>query len=98
MGATQNVATVDLGAMRQGVEDRIKAGAYGSADEVIQAGLLALKREEKGTNEWLMQLAEESLVDPRPSIPAAQVFRDVRSKYGRPLGEIESSRTMRSGF
>jgi antitoxin ParD1/3/4 len=83
MEAAQNAVVVDLGPFRQRVEDRVKAGHYASADEVIRAGLLALEREEAGTNEWLIQLAEESLADPRPSIPAAQVFRELRAKYGQ---------------
>ena len=84
MEAAQNTVVVDLGPMRRSVEERVKSGSYASADEVIRAGLLALEREEASTNEWLIQLAEESLADPRPSIPAAQVFRELRAKYGRP--------------
>jgi len=81
MEATQNTVVVDLGSFRGAVEERVKAGFYASTDEVIRAGLLALEREEAGTNEWLIQLAEESLADPRPSVPAAQVFRELRAKY-----------------
>jgi len=87
MEAAQNRVVVDLGPMRQVVEDRVKAGSYASADEVIRAALLALEREEAGTNEWLTKLAKESLADPRPSVPAAQVFKELRAKYGRPRGE-----------
>jgi hypothetical protein len=32
-------------------------------------------------------LAEEALADPKPSIPAAQVFRELRAKHGRSSGE-----------
>jgi len=84
MGAAQNTVNVDLGPFREAVERRIKAGSYSSPDEVIQAGLQALEREESGLNEWLIQLAEESLADPRPSVPADRVFRELRAKYGRP--------------
>jgi antitoxin ParD1/3/4 len=87
MEATQNAVVVDLGPLRQGVEDRVKAGHYASADEVIKAGLLALEREEAVLNEWLNKQAEKSLADPRPSVPAAQVFRELRAKYCRPTGE-----------
>ena len=87
MEAAQNTVVVDLGPLRQSVEDRVKAGSYASTDEVIQAGLLALEREEAGANEWLNQLADKSLADPRPSGPAAQVFKESRTKYGRPAGE-----------
>ncbi|MGD0629254.1 MAG: type II toxin-antitoxin system ParD family antitoxin [Terracidiphilus sp.] len=87
MGTAQNTLVVDLGPLRGAVEERVKSGLYTSADEVIRAGLLALEREEMSTNEWLVHLAEESLADSEPSIPAAQVFRDLRTKYGRPAVE-----------
>jgi antitoxin ParD1/3/4 len=79
MGTAQNTVNVDLGPFREAVEKRVKAGSYSSQDEVIQAGLQALEREESGLNEWLIQQAEESLADPEPSIPAAKVFRELRA-------------------
>jgi len=90
METVRNTVIVDLGPLRRSVEERVKSGSYASADEVIRAGLLALEREEAGTKEWLLQLAEESLADPRPSVPAAQVFRELRAKYGRPASEPAS--------
>ncbi len=56
METAQNTVIVDLGPLRRSVEERVKSGSYASADEVIRAGLLALEREEAGTNEWLIQL------------------------------------------
>jgi antitoxin ParD1/3/4 len=82
MEAAENAVVVNLGSLRKAVEERVKAGSYASTDEVVRAGLLALEREEADTNEWLTRLAEESLADPRPSVPAAQVFRELRAKYG----------------
>jgi len=90
MATAQNTLVVDLGPLRQGVEERVQSGSYASADEVIRAGLLALEREEAATNVWLIQLAEKSLADPRPSVPAAQVFRELRAKYGIPASELAS--------
>ncbi len=87
MGTAQNTLVVDLGPLREAVEERVKSGSYASADEVIRAGLLALEREEKATDEWLVELAKESMADPRPSVPAVQVFREIRAKYGRPATE-----------
>ncbi len=87
MASAQNTIRVDLGVLRRAVEERVESGSYESADEVIRAGLLALQREETGVNEWLTRMAEEALADPRASIPAAQVFRELRAKYGRPSNE-----------
>jgi antitoxin ParD1/3/4 len=78
MATIQNTIVVDLGALRKSVEERVQSGSYASTDEVIRAGLLALQREETANNEWLTKLAEDSLADPRPSVPAAQVFRELR--------------------
>jgi|CZKF01.1.fsa_nt_gi antitoxin ParD1/3/4 len=90
MATAQNTIVVDLGSLRQSVEQRVQSGSYASADEVVRAGLLALEREEAAKNEWLTKLAEESMADPRPSVPAAQVFRELRAKYGIPTSELES--------
>jgi antitoxin ParD1/3/4 len=91
MATAQTTLLVDLGPLRQIVEERVQSGFYASTDEVIRAGLLALEREEVASNEWddaeLIRLAEESLADSRPSVPAAQVFRELRAKYGIPTRE-----------
>ena len=85
MATAQNTLVVDLGPLRKSVEDRIQSGSYASADEVIRAGLFALQRVEVARNEWLTKLAEESLADPRPSVPAAQVFRELRAIHNEAI-------------
>lgn len=87
MTSVQNTIRVDLGALKRAVDSRVESGTYATPDEVIRAGILALEREEAGLNEWLTLLAEEALADPKPSIPAAQVFRELRAKYSRPSSE-----------
>ncbi len=87
MDALKNTVVVDLGPFRQSVEDRVKAGFYASTDEVIHAGLHALDRQETLLNEWLTQQAEESLADPEPSIPAAEVFRELRAIHREAMRE-----------
>jgi antitoxin ParD1/3/4 len=90
MATAQNTLVIDLGPLRQSVEDRVQSGSYSSADEVVRAGLLALEREEANRDEWLTKLAKDALADPRPSVPAEQVFRELRAKYGIPAGEPAS--------
>jgi antitoxin ParD1/3/4 len=87
MTPAQNTIRIDLGALRRAVDSRVESGTYATPDEVIRAGLLALEREEAGLNEWLTLLAEEALANPKPSVPVAQVFRELRAKYSRPSGE-----------
>lgn len=49
----------------------------------LKPTLQALEREESETDAWLVKLAEEALADPRPSVPAEEVFAEIRAKYGR---------------
>ena len=90
MATAQNTLVIDLGPLRQSVEDRVQSGSYSSADKVVRAGLLALEREEANRDEWLTKLAKDALADPRPSVPAAEVFRELRAKYGISSGEPAS--------
>ena len=87
MATAQTTLLVDLGPLRQSVEDRVQSGSYTSTDEVIQAGLHALEREEARLNEWLTQQALESLADPEPSIPAAEVFREIYAIHREAMRE-----------
>jgi antitoxin ParD1/3/4 len=69
--------TVTLDEMLDGAEARVRSGAYASLSEVVQEGLRALDRED----EWLREAVRESLDDPRPSIPAEEVFADLERRY-----------------
>ena len=75
----------------QGLKDD-KNEIFRAAKDASRAAdfLLALEREEAATNDRLTKLAEESMADPRPSVPAAQVFRELRAKYGIPASESVS--------
>ncbi len=85
--ATQTTMLVDLGEQRRVVEERIASGEYAMADEVVQAALREFDRGPELDEAWLVQLTEESLADPRPSVPAEQVFRELREKYGQGLAD-----------
>lgn len=78
---TTKPITVTLGEMQERVEARVKSGAYSSASEVVRAGLRALDREEEALNEIWRRKIKESLDDPRPSIPAEEVFRELREHH-----------------
>jgi antitoxin ParD1/3/4 len=90
MATIQETMVVNLGQQRKVVEERIASGSYASADEVIQAALRALDREEAETSAWLIELAEESMADPEPSIPAADVFAEIYAIYRN--GKTQSAR------
>jgi len=64
------------------VEDRIRNGRFASASEVVRAGLRALEREEAHLDEWMREKVREALDDPRPPIPAEDVFAELRARHG----------------
>jgi antitoxin ParD1/3/4 len=73
--------TVDLGELAPQVQARIDSGEDSSAAEVITAALEALEREEAAFEETLRRAIQESYDDPRPSIPAEEVFRQLREHH-----------------
>jgi antitoxin ParD1/3/4 len=80
---TTKPITVTLGEMQERVEARVQSGAYSSASEVIRAGLRALDREEQALDEIWRKKIQEAYDDPRPSIPAAEVFEDLRRHHAK---------------
>lgn len=83
MARSSRPITVTLGDLRPKVESRVKSGAYASASEVIRAGVRALDREESAINDWLRERVETAFADPRPSIPARDVFKRLRAHHAR---------------
>jgi len=61
----------------------VKSGAYASASEVIRAAVRALDREETALNDWLRQRVEEAFADPRPNVPAADLFKRLRRHHAK---------------
>ncbi|MDQ8758323.1 type II toxin-antitoxin system ParD family antitoxin [Sphingosinicella sp. LHD-64] len=80
--------SVTLGPLGARAEARVKAGDYSSLSEVVRAGLRALEREEALLDRlfqpidhddpadlaWVRAKIDEALSDPRPPIPAEEVF------------------------
>jgi antitoxin ParD1/3/4 len=73
--------TVTLGELQERVDARVQSGGYSSASEVIRAGLRALEREEEALDELWRKKIQEAYDDPRPSIPADEVFRELRRHH-----------------
>ncbi|MFI4987041.1 MAG: type II toxin-antitoxin system ParD family antitoxin [Alphaproteobacteria bacterium] len=81
MPRTSRPITVTLGDLQQRVEARVKSGAYASASEVMRAAVRALEREEATLNEWLRRRVDEAFTDPRPNVPARDVFKRLRKHH-----------------
>jgi antitoxin ParD1/3/4 len=90
MARNSQPITVTLGALKPFVEERVRSGRYASASEVVRAGLHALERQEAAVDDWLRVKIEESLNDPRPSIPAEEVFARLRARSAEQLRREES--------
>lgn len=87
--------SVTLGPLAAKAEARVRDGDYASMSELVQEGLRALEREEalldrilppipENDPEWdafVKAKVRESLDDPRPPIPAAEVRRRLRERH-----------------
>jgi antitoxin ParD1/3/4 len=83
MPRTSRPITVTLGNLQKRVEARVKSGAYASTSEVIRAAVRALDREEAALDDWLRQRVDEAFTDPRPNVPARDVFRRLRKHHAQ---------------
>lgn len=60
--------------MVDAIRSRVEAGSYASTSEVMRAALRALDREEHVLDQVADVKIREALEDPRPAIPAEEVF------------------------
>jgi len=72
---------VDLGEFGPRVQARIDSGEFETASDVIRAGIEALDREDADFDRYLREKVAESLNDPRPSIPADEVFGRILRRH-----------------
>jgi len=76
---TSKPITVTLGNQQRSLEKRLESGAFASASEVLRAAMRALDREENALDAVLRQRIAAAIDDPRPSIPADDVFAALRA-------------------
>ncbi|MBB3393729.1 MULTISPECIES: type II toxin-antitoxin system ParD family antitoxin [unclassified Rhizobium] len=75
---TSKPITVSLGKQQKVLDTLLASGDYDTASEALRAGLRALEREREMIDEVMRAKIQEAIDDPRPSIPANDVFRDLR--------------------
>jgi antitoxin ParD1/3/4 len=80
---TSKPISVTLGPQHASLEARLKSGEYGSASEVMRSALRALDRQDAALDEILRAKVKASIKDSRPSVPAADVFKRLRSRHLR---------------
>jgi antitoxin ParD1/3/4 len=84
--------TVTLGELQERVDLRVQSGAYASVSEVLRAALRALDREDAALDDWLRERIEEALADPRPNVPARDVFERLRQHHAERLKAEENEK------
>jgi antitoxin ParD1/3/4 len=77
--------TVTLGDLHDHVEARVQSGAYASASEVVRAAVRALDREDNAVNDWLRRRVDEAFADPRPNVPAKEVFKRLNDYHAEQM-------------
>lgn len=76
------------------IREKVEDGSFGSASEVIRAALRAFQREEEEHAERIAAIKariKASVEDPRPPIPAEEVFRTLKERLAR-LAEEEGDK------
>jgi antitoxin ParD1/3/4 len=77
--------TLTLGTQQQVLDDLVASGEYDSASEAVRAALRALEREREALDEIMRRKVQEAVDDPRPNIPAKQVFAELREFHAARL-------------
>lgn len=85
MARASRPITVTLGDLQDRVEARVRSGAYASVSEVMRAAVRALEREEAAVTDWLRQRVDDAFADPRPNVPAREVFKRLREHHADDL-------------
>jgi antitoxin ParD1/3/4 len=80
---TSKPISVTLGPQQASLERRLQSGQYDNASEVLRQALRALDREEAMLEEVLREKVKAAMADPRPSVPAGDVFKRLRARHGR---------------
>jgi len=77
--------------LRKFIEEKVSAGEYGSAEEVVEAGLTALRQQERlgsfeaGELDGLLEEGEKSIRE-EGTFTASEVFQGLRRKAAERRG------------
>lgn len=78
---TNKSITLTLGKQQQVLDSFVASGDYESASEAVRAAIRALEREKVASDDIMRAKIRDAVDDPRPSVPAAKVFADLRAMH-----------------
>jgi antitoxin ParD1/3/4 len=76
---TSKSITLTLGKQQQVLDSMVESGDFDSHSEAVRAAVRALVREREAVTEIWRAKILEALDDPRPDIPAEDVFTELRA-------------------
>jgi len=73
------------------IDKQVDTGTYGSASEVVRAGLRALQERDAVIERWLIEEVvptyDKMMANPSRGIPAEEVFAQIRAHHEKRLRE-----------
>ena len=84
MAATEKISITITKQMKESLEAHVASGAYASTSEVIREAIRNWQDDKWETPEQIAYMkakVQEALDDPRPSIPAEEVFARLKQRF-----------------
>jgi antitoxin ParD1/3/4 len=84
MSNAEKISVTITPKMNRMIQKRVKAGDFASSSELIREALRVWELREQEHQERLAVIRariDEAMDDPRPSVPAAEVFERLRARY-----------------
>ncbi len=73
------------------IDKQVETGTYGSASEVVRAGLRALQERDAVIERWLVEEVvptyDKMMANPGSGIPAEEVFATIRAHHEKRMSE-----------
>ena len=88
MSAAEKISITVTPAMKKVLEERVASGQFASASELMREAFRIWQRQQDEHEEHLASIRariQKSIDDPRPSIPAEEVFDRLRKMHERNL-------------